>query len=41
MAKFLSRDEVLVAQLADYADKTAEAQQLVATCPTARVRSRV
>jgi hypothetical protein len=28
--KFLSQDEVLVAQLADYADKTAEAQQLVA-----------
>ncbi|HKE29548.1 MAG TPA: hypothetical protein VKB88_44665 [Bryobacteraceae bacterium] len=31
VAKFLSRDEVLVAQLADYADKTAQAQQLVAT----------
>ncbi len=31
VAKFLSQDEVLVAQLADYADKTAEAQQLVAT----------
>jgi hypothetical protein len=31
VAKFLSRDEVLIAQLADYADKTAEAQQLVAT----------
>jgi hypothetical protein len=31
VAKFLSQDEVLVAQLADYADRTAEAQQLVAT----------
>jgi hypothetical protein len=31
VAKFLSQDEVLVAQLADYADKTAQAQQLVAT----------
>ena len=31
VAKFLSRDEVLVAQLADYADKTAQAEQLVAT----------
>ena len=31
VAKFLAQDEVLVAQLADYADKTAEAQQLVAT----------
>ncbi len=31
VAKFLSRDEVLIAQLADYADKTAQAQQLVAT----------
>jgi len=31
VAKFLSQDELLVAQLADYADKTAEAQQLVAT----------
>jgi hypothetical protein len=31
VAKLLSQDEVLVAQLADYADKTAEAQQLVAT----------
>ena len=28
--KFLSQDEVLVAQLADYADKTAQAEQLVA-----------
>ncbi len=31
VAKFLSQDEVLIAQLADYADKTAQAQQLVAT----------
>src|SRR5215471_17540898 len=31
VAKFLSRDEVLNAQLADYADKTAQAEQLVAT----------
>jgi hypothetical protein len=31
VAKFLSRDEVLIAQLADYADKTAQAEQLVAT----------
>lgn len=31
VASFLSRDEVLVAQLADYADKTAQAEQLVAT----------
>ena len=31
VAKFLSRDDILVAQLADYADRTAEAQQLVAT----------
>jgi hypothetical protein len=31
VAKFLSRDEVLTAQLADYADKTAQAQQLVST----------
>ncbi|HEX6896809.1 MAG TPA: hypothetical protein VF146_16135, partial [Bryobacteraceae bacterium] len=29
MAKFLSQDEVLIAQLADYADKTAQAEQLV------------
>jgi len=36
VAKFLSQDEVLVAQLADYADKTAQAQQLVARYPTAR-----
>jgi len=32
---FLLQDEVLIAQLADYADKTAQAEQLVAT--TARV----
>jgi hypothetical protein len=31
VAKFLSQDEVLVAQLADYADKTAQAEQLVTT----------
>lgn len=29
VAKFLSQDEVLVAQLADYADKTSQAEQLV------------
>jgi hypothetical protein len=29
VAKFLSQDEVLIAQLADYADKTAQAEQLV------------
>lgn len=31
VVKFLSQDEVLIAQLADYADKTAQAEQLVAT----------
>jgi len=31
IAKFLLRDEVLVAQLADYANKTAQAEQLVST----------
>jgi hypothetical protein len=31
VARFLSQDEVLVAQLADYADKTVQAEQLVAT----------
>jgi hypothetical protein len=31
VSKFLNQDEILVAQLADYADRTAEAQQLVAT----------
>ena len=31
VVSFLARDEVLVAQLADYADKTAQAEQLVAT----------
>lgn len=31
VAKFLSQDEVLIAQLADYADKTAQAEQLVTT----------
>jgi hypothetical protein len=31
VAKFLSRDQVLIAQLADYADKTAQAEQLVST----------
>jgi hypothetical protein len=30
VARFLSQDEVLIAQLADYADKTAQAEQLVA-----------
>jgi hypothetical protein len=30
VSKFLAQDEVLVAQLADYADKTAQAEQLVA-----------
>lgn len=35
VAKFLSRDEVLIAQLADYADKTAQAEQLVATLSNA------
>jgi hypothetical protein len=31
VAKFLSQDQVLIAQLADYADKTAQAEQLVTT----------
>jgi len=31
VASFLAQDEVLVAQLADYADKTAQAERLVAT----------
>ena len=31
VAKFLSQDQVLIAQLADYADKTAQAEQLVST----------
>ncbi|HVV44136.1 MAG TPA: hypothetical protein VHC72_03000, partial [Bryobacteraceae bacterium] len=31
VARFLSRDEGAIAQLADYADKTAQAEQLVAT----------
>lgn len=31
VAKFLARDQLLVAQLADYADKTAQAERLVAT----------
>jgi hypothetical protein len=31
VAKFLSQDEVLIAQLADYADKTAQAERLVTT----------
>jgi hypothetical protein len=31
VAGFLAQDEVLMAQLADYADKTAQAEQLVAT----------
>jgi hypothetical protein len=36
VSKFLSQDEVLVAQLADYADKTAQAEQLVATLSNAQ-----
>jgi hypothetical protein len=36
VARFLSQDEVLVAQLADYADKTAQAEQLVATLSNAQ-----
>jgi hypothetical protein len=39
VAKFLARDEVLVAQLADYADKTAQAEQLVATLSNAESSS--
>ena len=39
VAQFLSRDEVLIAQLADYADKTAQAQQLVATLSNAESSS--
>ena len=39
VAKFLSQDEVLVAQLADYADKTAQAEQLVATLSNAESSS--
>lgn len=31
VTKFLAQDQVLIAQLADYADKTAQAEQLVAT----------
>ena len=31
VARFLSQDDVMVAQLADYADKTSQAEQLVAT----------
>lgn len=31
VARFLSQDEVMIAQLADYADKTSQAEQLVAT----------
>ncbi|HXJ42302.1 MAG TPA: hypothetical protein VNH18_23685, partial [Bryobacteraceae bacterium] len=31
VARFLSQDRVLIAQLADYADKTAQAEQLVST----------
>ena len=31
VAKFFSQDEVLIAQLADYADKAAQAEQLVTT----------
>ena len=39
VAKFLSRDEVMVAQLADYADKTAQAEQLVATLSNSEASS--
>jgi hypothetical protein len=39
VAKFLAQDEVLVAQLADYADKTAQAEQLVATLLNAQSSS--
>jgi hypothetical protein len=39
VSKFLSQDEVLVAQLADYADKTAQAEQLVATLSNAQSSS--
>src|SRR3984957_127384 len=39
VAKFLSRDQVLIAQLADYADKTAQAEQLVSTLSNAESSS--
>ncbi|MBV8897888.1 MAG: hypothetical protein JO051_15355, partial [Acidobacteriaceae bacterium] len=39
VAKFLSQDDVLVAQLADYADKTAQAEQLVAALSNAESSS--
>jgi hypothetical protein len=39
VAKFLSQDDVLIAQLADYADKTAQAEQLVATLSNAESSS--
>ncbi|HLJ49295.1 MAG TPA: hypothetical protein VKU01_24950 [Bryobacteraceae bacterium] len=39
VAKFLAQDEVLIAQLADYADKTAQAEQLVATLSNAESSS--
>jgi hypothetical protein len=39
VVKFLSQDEVLIAQLADYADKTAQAEQLVATLSNAESSS--
>ncbi len=39
VAKYLSQDEVLVAQLADYADRTAQAQQLVATLSNSQTSS--
>src|SRR5215831_6842398 len=39
VTKFLAQDEVLVAQLADYADKTAQAEQLVATLTNAQSSS--
>jgi hypothetical protein len=37
VAKFLSRDQVLIAQLADYADKTARRSSWCPLYPTARV----
>ena len=39
VVKFLSQDDLLVAQLADYADKTAQAEQLVATLSNAESSS--
>ncbi|HUB83666.1 MAG TPA: Ig-like domain-containing protein [Bryobacteraceae bacterium] len=39
VVNFLSQDDVLIAQLADYADKTAQAEQLVATLSNAESSS--